>query len=952
MRSLPVLFVCAVMMLVGCGGGGGSGGGQTPSITLQAGEAPVQRHAMQILEARNLELDQETYTAYIDGQETLLGTGLDGQLILLLPANLSAGTHKLLVRLDDRDFTIPFTVAPSVVAPMQDSLDAIELIFSDARLAIDTQIQILTDLGADQSVIDDLLSKRDQLDTSSEDFQALTAEELDYLSKLLADLLDDEAAARRALINLPDGCNAPAFVRKLVRFAAQAAVTGIVAANVSVFGTPILGAVVGGVLLADTLTKVRPLANEFAALWPNCIEPITSKIVAEPGVRSTIRSAARRSTILNVEEGVIDFVVEIPEIYVMQTEFDVFQGLLDYFPGIRDFVTTYAFAIPDDIESFILDRTADDYAEAIDPASIALLGITAANVSGDIDPIDETRFSITFSVSGPFEDEPVFDFVLHDTINDIQTRYTANLIVPEHCPVVLPGTGHLAIGPDRCFYIQEKEEFQGEGIYYHEFRYGLPLVYEDYSLSGATSLKADKGLQDYDQLPDFSVGKPDTSLQYVVFADGDAYQSVLSRQEQNFASLSTVMDYSEPFEASPGFWNSVIAEQNSYEGGELISTMIYSEPLEGEGGVWTSALVSDVGYFPGGAVSGSTTYSQPQQTASGVWVSVPQESLIYWSAGILRERQTFSPPVQNPDGAIEAIEKSRQYYVEDGWLKTDITFSAPLQKSDGFWESIVIYSATYVIDGYLDRETEYGAPLLSASDEWVAPLVRELIHGGFLGDIGVGYIAYITDYGPYKVAGDGQMVAPRIRDETQLDGATVGYINYGEPAQGSDGNWYSNPVGTTVSYDFVSGDISEMDYSVVALVHPDTGAISNAPTEHRIYTNDVLVSKAVYHDPVFDELNGVWQWPESQRTYYNLSGIITSEQTYSAVLFADAGYPQVVLDTSKSWVNGVLDVTESYFNPYKEGGTWFSRVERITYHQQGCYTEFDEEGQQVLSTCG
>ena len=602
-----LIGILVILSLSACGGGGG--GGKAPSITLRAGAEPIQRHAMQVLDTTNLTLDQSTYTAFIDGQETLLGAGMDGELILVLPAGLSAGNHELRITLEGRDFVIPFTVAAAVIAPVEDSLAVIEQIFTDARLAIDTQIDILIGLDADQSIIDDLLAKRALLDTGSNDFQALSADELDYLSKLLSNLLADEAAAQRALITLPPGCNAPEYIRKFVRFAAGAAVTGIVAANVSVFGTPILGAIVGGVLLADTLSRIRPLADEFVELWPKCIKPITSKITMPTASKSSVRSAATRSTIFNIEDGVMEFVVDIPEIYEMESEFDVFKGLYDHFPDIRRFISDFSFVIPDSVEDYILERTSDDYAEAVDPANIILMDISEPNVTGEINAVDDRRFSITFFVDGPFEGSPVFEFVLHNTLHDVQTQYTANLSLPEHCPTLLPEGYYAAIKDKTCYVIYPS----GADVQYWEYRYRLQIRFERYE-NGGSSLLAMKGLGSTD-LPDVGVGMLRDVYRHSLFFSGDTFHAPLDVAEsyQN-GGLKVVTQYSAPFKGADGVWHAVAESMIEYFNGVKTREQQYSDALLngffGDNAEYVSVLASDRVWVEG-VLQYTESYSAP-----------------------------------------------------------------------------------------------------------------------------------------------------------------------------------------------------------------------------------------------------------------------------------------------------------------------------------------------------
>lgn len=754
LRQVGWSFLLAGAVFLGaCGGGssGGAGGGggdraAPQSISLQGAEAPLEKAGVQTVSVTNLPLENDVYEGEVGGTSVPLARTVAGDLVMLLPPSLSAGSHVLSVTIEGKHFEVPFEVAESQVASRAESLAGLDSIFSTLRAAMDDAITEMTSAGAPQPEIDAKIAQRDLLDTTDPLYASLTDAELDYLHDTLSLIAAEKSFAARGLLS--QACK-DALAAYWVKLGASAALTGLGAAAAVNFGwlsaTPV-GIAVGIGISALLIANLDTAANAWANSWDACVNPITNNLQTDLS-RSLNPEGMPRELIINDETGSpISYTSNLPERYSLGVEFDIPEDFYGSFPEIRTLVNKFSIIIPDKLENYILERTVSEYSETVPSSLITISDISAANVDGDLSVVNETDFTLEFQATGPFSGDPVFTFALNDLHNNIQTIYKINLEMPEHCPVVTEvDTGVYLDLINVCINVHLNSEGLVE---YSEYTIRMRTLHEIYQ-PGEQSLKVLKNLQDYDKIDDYLVdGAPvpwmasEGTLVYEDDEYGRFFYTVRSRDIWRYPDETGPYVYVETIFSDPVYdqangWQTFRISKTSYRSdGGLLNKSVFFEPFRDVIGEWQGGVLQqDQRYYPDGQVEYHCDYSLPVEApgrSNNIWDSAHTQCIGYYADGSKQSIYYYSDPLLSDDGIWVESTHTRQYeYALDGTISDEWNYTQPLKRSNGRWMSVWSNWIGYNPDGTFNGKYYYSEPLLTGDGDFqsVAVQVENYDHG-------------------------------------------------------------------------------------------------------------------------------------------------------------------------------------------------------------------------------
>lgn len=740
-RLLTATFIAVAVFLSACGGGGGSGGsagpsgdgpdaGSAPAISMTGADVAVDKAAIHVIAVSNMALSEDTYHGDVDGYEVTLARNGTDELVILLPPDLSAGEHVLSVVIGESTFQTRFETAVMEVMAREDSITMLDHLFLLMRGVIDEAVQAKVDIGAPQGEIDELLSYKDLLDTQNDQYAEMSEIELDYLARLFDGLVNGGMTG----VSSKSTFFSPACDQKVGEYFFELTATVLligVAAISSSTGVGFIAAAGASVLI---LSKARSVAEAYEAVWDLCVFAEASKLEAEISSGKSLSYGVSSKTIINQGEDNLYFTADIPVQYRVRTTFGIYEKFLAMIPDVQSLVSKFSFFIPDEIEEFISSHS-DGYTSFVSSGMLSIEDISAANVVGQISIVDEDSFTIRFNVAQPFSGDPVFSFSLYDQENDIKTVYSVNLDVPPNCPNTLESQGSVLELEDKCIAISYSGD-QSQ-VHYREYRKQLLELHEIYVAGFVENLKVVKGLEAYDEVADYIVGRRLSRTENSVFQDNLAgwrslpytYFSYDVAGEEEY-----IKQYSLPLQNPDGEWLSLIEIDfgcsrtgTYYERRQCY----YSSPLLDASGFWVSVIEKSVGFDNDVMAYTEVHYSAPLQSSEGSWSSIPQQVLSYRYDGSLRYQRDYSIPLQNEDGSWASVYKEYQQYNDNGFLATHTKYSEPLPNHNftGVWTSLATETFGYLEDGSPQYERYYHPHKQNPDGEWVYLLSYTISYG-------------------------------------------------------------------------------------------------------------------------------------------------------------------------------------------------------------------------------
>ena len=1013
------ISVLAAVLLAGCGGDGGGdevavSSPSRESISVVGGEVPVQRERLQIIKVTGIDIgeDGDSYPATVDGIPASVTRALDNSLLLLLPSSLPAGTHQLVVVIDEVERRVRFQSADPVIASRDASLAGLALSFGSLRMMADEAINELIESDAGASVIDDMEAHRDALDVERPDIQSMTDQELDYLNKFLAVNFPGDAALPGAeeatLARDIEGCRmrretyATQFTRMLVAIDVGAHGNLDLSVAFSSAGSSVAASASAIVVHSEG----RKTLDEFDHLVRHCFQPVANSLQ-----ESTVAvSLAPRTTSL-VDPESRDYEQDLANAYHVETDLVFAMDVLDILTDARITLERMAFLVPDDAEAQLRERLVESYAEDLPAEFLSLQQISDPEITGELTPTGDKTFDLEFRKHTGLPFEASFTFVLRDSLNDIETRYTARLWSGGHCPDFTAELANVVVTPDRCIVIQDKPE--SDVLDYQEYHHKNLVLRELYEVGDTPNinLKASKGLDGAEgsHIPDLWVERIQSLHEYIVMLDTEGTPSV--RQREVFYvedGGDQEILYSEPLlqrsEAGDLYWDALPRESRLYhkEDPTVVETYGYfTDPFQDDDGYWQSVLASDISFDVFDVMVSYTNYTAPLQAPGGIWVSAPaefvhetrdmygnvtrSETLYNWpvfsDAGVMQtpiysfirkfnglplDESFFSVPVKNAEGNWTSVTELVELYGDQ--KHETLEYSTPLQQTDGEWASVLSMHTEVYVDGTV-KYSAYSEPVQTVSGEWISMLASTISEG----PLGREYERYYYDPIP---AQDGTWHHVLESESEYESGVKVLYTSYAIHYMDSIGLPDSAP-----SYsEHWSGDTrTQIVWSEP--VEEDGRAVSTA-LEKRVYENDWLVEQTLYTNPLLDN-DGTWSsfelevrrysagqlselvmywlpeqvlgghWATSLRSRTTWLAGSRTEYQYSYHLIEPSGEALTsLIQNRKSYNADTLETENFYAAPYlDEFNSWVTYLQRVNYYLDDCYQERNQDGVVVTDTC-